>query len=119
MSQNIKRTLTGAANEMVMSERLRVSGILESKEGVSRPAAARELALRSDLSAEQAIALLATMPVDNPFMQAMQSEGQIGIGAQAPGGTGGGLSDPRAAREAELRDSMQHFNAARGYGKAK
>jgi hypothetical protein len=117
MNAITKRTLSGAANEMILSERIRISAILESTEGVTRPRAARELALRSDMQAEQAVALLATMTPDNPFLSAMNAEGQVGIVAQSPGANGSALSDPKAARIAEIAGSIQHFNATRGYAK--
>jgi hypothetical protein len=112
----IKRTVSGASNEATLNERLRISAILESAEGTSRPRAARELALRSDMSPEQAVDLLKTMQPDNPFMAAMNAEGRIGIEPQAPGANGSALSDPKAARLAEIGSSMKHYNGVRGYG---
>jgi hypothetical protein len=115
----VTRKISGQANEGILGERLRISQILDSKEGRARPGAAAELALRSDLTADQAIALLAKTPVANPFMDAMDREGEVGLVGQSPSGNGGMLTDERAARMAELQSSIQYYNASKGYRKAR
>jgi|GEM_PF-3367340 len=108
-----KRTesVTGAVNATLVAERLRISSIIESSEGKRNPELAAELALRSNMDAEAARAILAKAPSDNPFMQAMQSE-SINVGPAPLDPTG------KAARLAEIKVSMKAFNESRGYGKA-
>jgi hypothetical protein len=47
-------------------ERARIASILDHKEAEGRDASAKHLALATDMSAEKAIALLATFPVTKP-----------------------------------------------------
>ena len=50
------------ASQIILNERLRIAGITESPEGVRAPKLARELALRSELSADAANAILRADP---------------------------------------------------------
>lgn len=103
--------VSGDANAAVLSERLRVSAILESAEGKKNPALATELALRTALDVDSARAILAKAPSANPYLAAMDREGPIGLSAATADFT----NDPKAARQKELSESMAAFNAERGY----
>ena len=102
------------ANTALAEDRRRISSILESPEGQKNPSMARRLAIERGMEARDAIDLLKSAPAENPYLAAMGQQGSIGIGAPA---TAAGLSDPKDVKRAEVRDSMAHFNASRGYGR--
>jgi hypothetical protein len=102
---------SGELNAAVLSERLRVSAILESPEGKRNPGLATELALRTALDVESAKAILAQAPAANPYLAAMDHEGPIGLSAATADFT----NDPKAARMKEIEETMASFNAVNGY----
>jgi hypothetical protein len=101
--------VSGDTNAAVLSERLRVSSIIESPEGRRNPALASELALRSSIDAETARSILGKAPSSNPFTEAMDRLGPVNIGANVADFN----SDPRAARLKEIETSVSAFNADR------
>lgn len=102
---------SGRSNASVLlSERLRVSAIIESSEGRLNPSLAAELALRSSLDADSARAILGKAPAANPYLQAMDAQGPIGLSAATADFS---PADPKEARRKELAESMKAFNAAR------
>jgi hypothetical protein len=104
---------SGRSNASVLlSERLRISEILESLEGRRNPAMAAEFALRTPLDALTAKALLAQAPAANPYLAAMDAQGPIGLTAATADFS---PADPKEARRKELAESMKAFNAARGF----
>lgn len=105
------------AAEILADERTRISAILESPEGRANMTTALELALRSDLQADQARAILRTMQPESPFLAAMAREGVIGI---APAGAPVEVIAATTAeakkntRRAELAAAAAATNAAKG-----
>jgi hypothetical protein len=103
--------VSGDTNAAVLSERLRVSAILESAEGRRNPAMAQELALRSSLDVETARSILGKAPAANPFTEAMALLGPINLG---DGGIGAApatfTNDSKAARLAEIKANVKTFN---------
>jgi hypothetical protein len=110
----------GEHNAAVLSERLRVSAILESAEGRRNPSMAQELALRSSLDVDTARAILGKAPAANPFTEAMALLGPINLG---DGGIGAApatfTNDPKAARLKEIEVSVGAFNVSNGYAPKK
>jgi hypothetical protein len=104
--------VSGDTNAAVLSERLRVSAILESAEGKRNPAMAQELALRSSLDVETARRILAQAPSSNPYLDAMNRQGPINIGDGIGANVETFNTDPRAARLKEIDGSMAAFNAS-------
>lgn len=104
--------VTGEENAAIASERLRITGIIMSAEGRRNPELALEMA-ESGLDVETAKRLLAKAPPANPYIAAMDREGQIGLGAATVDIT----SDPKAARLKELGVSVAAFNAEKGWTK--
>jgi hypothetical protein len=104
--------VSGDVNSAVLSERLRVSAILESAEGKRNPAMANQLALRTTLDAETARSILAQAPSSNPYLDAMSRQGPINIGDGIGATVETFNSDPRAARLKEIDGSMAAFNAS-------
>ena len=107
-----KTEVPGGVNAAVLSERLRVSAILESAEGKRNPAMATELALRTSLDVETARGILKTAPAANPYTAAMDREGVVNLNAAT---TDFSAPDPKEARKKELAESVASFNAERGY----
>ena len=105
--------VSGDTNAAVLSERLRVSAILESAEGKRNPAMAQELALRSSLDVETARALLGKAPASNPYLDAMRTQGPINLGDGIGANVETFVNDPRAARLKEIEASTKAFNAER------
>jgi hypothetical protein len=103
--------VSGGTNAAVLSERLRVSAILESAEGRRNPKMAQHLALRSTLDAETARSILAESPSANPYLDAMAQQGPINIGDGIGTSVETFNSDPRAARLKEIEISVAAFNA--------
>jgi hypothetical protein len=103
--------VSGDTNAAVLSERMRVSAILESAEGRRNPKMAQHLALRSTLDAETARSILAESPSANPYLDAMSRLGPINIGDGIGTHVETFNSDPRAARLKEIEGSMKAFNA--------
>lgn len=103
---------SGRTNSAVLSERLRISAILESPEGRKNPGMAAEFALRTALDAETAKSLLALAPAANPYLAAMDREGPIGLSAATADFS---PTDPKAERLKEITEGVAAFNAARGY----
>jgi hypothetical protein len=109
--------VSGDTNASVLSERMRISGILESPEGRRNPELASELALRTSLDIGQARGILAKAPAANPYLAAMQLQGPIdGLGSSAA--TADFSSDPRAARLKEIEVSVAAFNNEKRGGKS-
>lgn len=105
--------VTGDENAAIVAERLRVAVILESPEGKRNPAMAQKLALYSVLDAETARSILAEAPAANPYLQAMEGEGPLGLGSATLDISG----DPKAARLKELSVGVAAFNAEKGWTK--
>lgn len=111
----VPRQFTDA--ELLFAERSRISAILESPEGIAHPMTARELALRSNLAPDQALALMARLPRENPaadaFLDAMGREG-VGItpGIAASEAVHG---DARSQRLEELKAAARSVAVDRGY----
>jgi hypothetical protein len=103
----------GDVNAAVLSERMRVSAILESAEGKRNPKMAQHLALRSTLDAETARSILAESPSANPYLDAMSRQGPINLGEGIGANVETFTNDPRAARLKEIDGSMKIFNEAR------
>lgn len=103
--------VSGDTNAAVLSERMRVSAILESPEGKMNPELAAELALRTALDVDSAKAILGRAPAANPYLAAMDREGPIGLSAA----TADFSNDPKAARLKEIEQSVGNFNAEKGY----
>jgi hypothetical protein len=103
--------VSGDLNAAVLSERLRVSAILESAEGKRNPAMATELALRSSLDVDTARSILGKAPAANPYLEAMSRQGPINLGDGIGANVETFNSDPRAARMKEIEGSMKVFNA--------
>lgn len=101
--------VSGDTNSAVLSERMRVSAILESPEGKRNPTMATELALRTPLDAEQARAILAQAPAANPYLAAMAKEGPLGIEAETVNMT----EDAKSARLKEISAGVKAFNESR------
>lgn len=103
--------------ELMFAERVRISAILESPEGIAHPATARELALRSNMAPDQALALMGRLPRENPaadaFLDAMGREA-VGItpGIAASEAVHG---DAKAARLEELKAAGRAVAEERGY----
>ena len=107
-----KIEVPGGVNAAVLSERLRVSSILESAEGRRNPAMATELALRTSLDVETVRSLLAKAPAANPYMAAMDREGVVNLNAAAADFS---APDAKEARLKELSASVASYNAVKGY----
>ncbi|MHC6153537.1 hypothetical protein ACVSQB_17320 [Bradyrhizobium elkanii] len=102
---------TGQDNAAILSERLRIGAILDSPEGKRNPELARELALRSTLDVDTAKSLLGKAPAANPYLQAMELEGKVGLTAATPDFS----NDPKAARLQEIKQSVSAFNVEKGW----
>jgi len=89
--------------EGATQERARVSAILDCEEAKARPAAARQVALHTDLDTEAAAKFLAGLPEETPattgkaaangFEQAMENSGNPNVGADAGGDTAANFAD--------------------------
>ncbi len=103
-------------SEILLSERLRITAILESPEGIANPKAARELALRSGMEPDSAITILKAIPPESPYLAAMSGEG-IGIvpGANMSSAAPGSVEGRKESRLAELTSAASAFGVARGY----
>jgi hypothetical protein len=110
--------VSGDTNAAVLSERLRVSAILESAEGKRNPAMAQELALRSSLDVDTARAILGKAPASNPYLAAMQTQGPINLGDGIGANVATFVNDPKAARLKEIEANVKDFNAERRGGRA-
>jgi hypothetical protein len=111
MTKPTKLAVSGDLNAAVLSERLRVSAILESAEGKRNPALSQELALRSSLDVETARAILGKAPAANPFTAAMALLGPINLGGDGIGSNVETfVNDPRAVRLKEIEISVKAFN---------
>jgi hypothetical protein len=102
--------VSGDTNAAVLSERMRVSAILESAEGKRNPKMAQHLALRSTLDAEIARSILAESPSSNPYLDAMSRQGPINIGDGIGANVETFVNDPRAARLKEIEVNVAAFN---------
>jgi hypothetical protein len=114
--------VSGDTNAAVLSERLRVSAILESAEGRRNPNMANQLALRTTLDAETARGILAQSPSSNPYLDAaaLQCPINLGDGIGATVQTFNSADNAKAARLKEIEISMQAFNADKnGTGSAR
>lgn len=106
----MSKAISASASQVLINERLRVSSILESSEGLARPKAAMQLALRSAMDARSAIDMLKVLPVDNPYIAAMDREGPVNVNALGanPSVTG----DAKAKRRAELAANLRPMKAS-------
>jgi hypothetical protein len=111
--------VAGELNAAVLSERLRVSAILESAEGKRNPAMANQLALRTSLDAEAARGILAQAPSSNPYLDSMSRQGPINLGDGIGANVETFTNDPKAARMKEIKGSMASFNETQGFKPAK
>jgi hypothetical protein len=102
--------VSGDTNAAVLSERLRVSSILESAEGRRNPAMAQELALRSSLDVETARSILGKAPASNPYLDAMAQQGPINLGDGIGAIVETFTNDPRAARLKEIAVNVAAYN---------
>ena len=105
-------------SEILLTERLRISAILESPEGLRAPKLARELALRSPLPPEQVLGILAAAPSESPFLDAMANESVGLTSGHTNPATSGRFGNPDASKEArlvEIAAAAASYNAARGY----
>jgi hypothetical protein len=98
----------GDDNAAVLTERMRISAIIESPEGKRNPAMANKLALYSSLDVETAKSILGTAAPATPYLAAMDREGPIGLSAS----TTDFNSDSKVARLKEIETNVGAFNAA-------
>jgi hypothetical protein len=118
MSKTIKlAAVSGDTNAAVLSERLRVSAILESAEGRRNPILAQELSLRSSLDVDTARAILGKAPAANPYIEAANLQCPVNLGDGIGATVETFNSDPKAARMAEIAGSMKAFNAEKSGNK--
>jgi hypothetical protein len=96
--------ISGTASSVLLGERLRIASIVESPEGLARPAAALQLALRSTMDVQSSIEMLRTIPVTNPYIAAMALEGAVNV--NSVGGSSVGGDDAKTKRLAELRTNI-------------
>lgn len=101
--------VAGDRNAGIAAERLRIGEILNSDVARRNPDMARKLALDTALDAESAKSILASAPAANPFLAAMEHFGPVGVDASGVQVS----SDPKAERLAEIKGSMDAFNADR------
>lgn len=98
-NETAKPDAAAAAAEARLAERTRVSGIVNSEEAKGRAALANHLAMNTELSVEQAQAILKASPaeaaapaptvtVPNAFKAAMDGGQHPNVGADANGGNG-------------------------------
>jgi hypothetical protein len=106
-------TVTGNVNAALAADRARIDAIVNSQEGLSRPKAALQLALRSSMGVNEAREFLALGPSESPYFESAMANESINLGGQSVGKSVGG--DARAARLAEISVSMKHFNSTRGH----
>lgn len=92
---------------ILADERKRMDAILGSAEGQRNPKLARELVTQG-ATVEQAGALLKLAPAENPYLDAMDAMGTVGISGPM---TSGEPVDPRAARLAEIKAAGASFRA--------
>ncbi len=118
MTKTKLAAVSGDTNAAVLSERLRVSSILESAEGKRNPAMAQELALRSSLDVETARSILGKAPASNPYLDAMDRFGPINLGDGIGANVETFTNDPKAARIKEIEANMKSFNEERRGGRA-
>jgi hypothetical protein len=104
--------VSGRENARILGDRVRVGEILTSAAGQRNPGMAIELALHTNLGAEQAIAILAQAPAANPYLAAADAQCPIGLSATTADFS---PADPKAERLKEISGSVAAFNAARGY----
>ena len=105
-------SLPGNVNAALAADRARIDAIVNSEEGLSRPKAALQLALRSSMGVNEAREFLALGPSESPYFEAAMGKEAINLGGPNVGASVSG--DARAARLAEISVSMKHFNATRG-----
>jgi hypothetical protein len=97
---------------ILLTERVRISKILESPEGRARPKLATELALRSPMDATAAIQLLQAAPTESntaeaSFLKALAGEtiGLSAVGAEV-------ITDKKEKRLAEIRQNVRRTKGA-------
>ena len=97
-------------------ERARVATILESKEGLARPKLARELALRSPMSADAAVALLGKAPAEDGYFMAAMAAEAVNIGtAVSTSGPFNAAGTKREKRREELKAAGHAYSVGKGY----
>jgi len=101
-----KQSAEGLIAATILSQRVRISQIFESEAGIARPKLAAELALRSNLDVESAVAILRVAPEETAsaatsFMRALAAEsiGLNSLGTEA-------ITDKKAARLAEIKTNI-------------
>lgn len=101
-----------AANEARVAERARVSGIMGCEEAKGREALANHLAMNTEMSVDDAKAVLAaapkaeekaTKPASNAFAEAMNKDTHPNVGADTSGSGEQAASDPAAQILADQR----------------
>jgi hypothetical protein len=112
MAKLPKINLTETRAEIEAGVKMRIAAILESPEGQRHPKSALKFAFYTDMSADMANDMLAGLPVESPFLTAMDREGVIGISAPLGAAM---TNDPKEARKAELQKTAAAFGKARGY----
>jgi hypothetical protein len=111
MTKSTKTAVSGDLNAAILSERLRVSAILESPEGRRNVPMAQELALRSSLDVDTARAILGKASASNPYLDAANRQCPINLGGDGIGSNVESfVNDPRAARLKEIEVSVKAFN---------
>ena len=97
--------VSASLNEAILNERLRLSAIIESPEGILRPEVARKLALHSSIDAVSAVELMRSVPVASPYLRAMDLEGPVGIDSLS----GATANTPEGKREQRRREIRQNI----------
>jgi hypothetical protein len=101
-----------SVESLLAAERLRVSAILESDEGKARPLLAAELALRSPMSSDAAIALLSKAAPESRHASAAESFVRA-LQAEAIGLTVLGAEPVADAKEKRLREIKANVGKGR------
>jgi hypothetical protein len=109
--------------EAVAVERLRCMSIIESPEGATHPATARRLAFYSDMSAENAVALMSGTPAEvnhndrmsSAFLALMDASTDALTVRPDLAATQTITGDRKAARLAELKEVGKAYGIAKGY----
>lgn len=110
-TKNTAPTAQESTASVILQERLRIAAIIECSDGLTRPEMARQLALRSNMGATEAVELLKTVPASSPFEGAMNAfAGTLPGNLNAPPPS----LDPRSARLAEIQQVGRIFNESRG-----
>lgn len=101
-----------SVENLLAAERLRVAAIVESDEGRKRPALAIELALRSPMSADAAVALLSKAAVESRRGSGAEAFARA-LSAEAIGLTTLGAEPAQDAKETRLREIRRNVGKGR------